>query len=107
MLVVDVMHEVELGVWKALFIQILRLLDASDKGAINTLDKRCVRVSPAQCMPLTTSVRSYRSMPTFGRDTIRRFTNNVSEMKQLAARDWEDILQVRWTPLDELKRAHS
>ena len=34
-------------------------------------------------------------MPTFGRDTIRRFTNNVSEMKQLAARDFEDLLQVR------------
>jgi hypothetical protein len=34
-------------------------------------------------------------MPTFGSDTIRRFGTNVSEMKQLAARDYEDILQVR------------
>lgn len=34
-------------------------------------------------------------MPTFGADTIRRFTNNVSEMKQMAARDFEDLLQVR------------
>lgn len=34
-------------------------------------------------------------MPTFGRDTIRRFRSNVSEMKQLAARDYEDMLQVR------------
>jgi hypothetical protein len=34
-------------------------------------------------------------MPTFGRDTIRRFRNNISEMKQLAARDYEDLLQVR------------
>ena len=33
-------------------------------------------------------------MPTFGKDTIRRFINNVSEMKQLAARDFEDLLQV-------------
>lgn len=37
---------------------------------------------------------SFREMPTFGRDTIRRFSANVSELKQLAARDFEDILQV-------------
>jgi hypothetical protein len=35
-------------------------------------------------------------MPTFGRDTIRKFSNDVSAMKRLAARDWEDILQVRF-----------
>ena len=34
------------------------------------------------------------TVPTFGRFTIRRFHNNVSEMKKLAARDFEDILQV-------------
>lgn len=33
-------------------------------------------------------------MPTFGRETIRRFSNNISELKRLAARDFEDILQV-------------
>lgn len=37
---------------------------------------------------------SFRFVPTFGRDTIRRFSNNVSGMKKLAARDFEDILQV-------------
>ena len=37
----------------------------------------------------------FRQIPTFGRFTIRRFHNNVSEMKKLAARDFEDILQVR------------
>jgi hypothetical protein len=40
MLVVDVMHEVELGVWKAVFIQLLRLMEASNKGSINALDER-------------------------------------------------------------------
>ncbi|TEB27708.1 hypothetical protein FA13DRAFT_1634250 [Coprinellus micaceus] len=84
MLVVDIMHEVELGVWKALFIQILRLMEASDKGAIHKLDER------------------YCGMPTFGRDTIRRFTNNVSEMKQLAARDWEDLLQCSYAAFEGL-----
>lgn len=40
------------------------------------------------------TLRSFREVPTFGRDTIRRFRKNVSEMKQFAARDFEDVLQV-------------
>jgi hypothetical protein len=36
----------------------------------------------------------FREIATFGRGTIRRFGNNVSGMKKLAARDFEDILQV-------------
>ncbi|KAE9402404.1 hypothetical protein BT96DRAFT_816613, partial [Gymnopus androsaceus JB14] len=32
-------------------------------------------------------------IPAFGFDTIRLFTNNASEMKKLAARDFEDLLQ--------------
>src|ERR1700689_286472 len=39
--------------------------------------------------------KSFRQVPTFGADTIRRFSSNVSELKRLAARDFEDILQVR------------
>lgn len=42
---------------------------------------------------LLTSNR-YRAVPTFGRDTIRKFSNNCSGLKQMAARDFEDILQV-------------
>jgi hypothetical protein len=34
-------------------------------------------------------------MPTFGSSTIRHFATNASEMKKLAARDFEDLLQVR------------
>lgn len=36
----------------------------------------------------------FADVPTFGRDTIRRFGANVSAMKKLAARDFEDLLQV-------------
>jgi hypothetical protein len=36
----------------------------------------------------------YRNVPTFGRSTIRKFHNNASAMKKLAARDFEDLLQV-------------
>ncbi|KAG2003606.1 hypothetical protein CC2G_004198 [Coprinopsis cinerea AmutBmut pab1-1] len=75
MIVVDILHEVDGGVWKYIFVQLLRLLEAVDSGQVNELDKR------------------YRLVPTFGVDTIRRFRNNISELKQLAARDFEDILQ--------------
>jgi hypothetical protein len=36
----------------------------------------------------------FRTIPTFGSGTIRRFATNASEMKKLAARDFEDLLQV-------------
>ena len=36
-------------------------------------------------------------MLTFGHDTIRKLPKNVSELSKLAARDYEDILQVRVT----------
>jgi hypothetical protein len=39
-------------------------------------------------------ITSYRRVPTFGRGTIRRFCNNAASMKKLAARDFEDLLQV-------------
>ncbi|TEB22838.1 hypothetical protein FA13DRAFT_1640684, partial [Coprinellus micaceus] len=35
----------------------------------------------------------YCQVPTFSRDTIRRFSRNVLDMKQLGARDFEDLLQ--------------
>jgi hypothetical protein len=40
------------------------------------------------------STYRFRQVPTFGRDTIRRFGGNVSAMKKLAGRDFEDIMQV-------------
>jgi hypothetical protein len=40
MFVVDLMHEFELGVWKALFIHLLRILEAVDKTLVNELDRR-------------------------------------------------------------------
>ena len=36
----------------------------------------------------------YRQIDTFGRSTIRRFDKNMSALKQLAARNYEDALQV-------------
>lgn len=40
MLLVDLMHKFELGVWKTLFIHLLRILNAADKALVNELDRR-------------------------------------------------------------------
>lgn len=40
MFVVDLMHEFELGVWKSLFIHLLRMLDAFDSRLLDELDRR-------------------------------------------------------------------
>ncbi|KAH6905097.1 hypothetical protein BKA70DRAFT_1431183 [Coprinopsis sp. MPI-PUGE-AT-0042] len=75
-LVVDPLHEVEIGVWRSLFQHLLRLLNAEGKsGCVAELNQR------------------YRDVPSFGRDTIRRFSSNASGMKRKAARDFEDLLQ--------------
>ncbi|THG93149.1 hypothetical protein EW026_g8011 [Hermanssonia centrifuga] len=76
MLTVDLLHEFELGVWKAVFTHLMRILYAAGGDKIQMLNTR------------------YRMVPTFGRGTIRRFVKNTSAMKKLAARDWEDMLQV-------------
>jgi hypothetical protein len=36
----------------------------------------------------------YRLVTPFGKDGIRRFSNNASQMKKLAAHHFEDLLQV-------------
>jgi hypothetical protein len=40
LLTVDLLHEVELGVWKALFIHIIRILSSHSPEAVNELDRR-------------------------------------------------------------------
>ncbi|KAJ2991082.1 hypothetical protein NUW54_g8290 [Trametes sanguinea] len=72
----DLMHEFELGVWKNTFIHLLRLLAAQGPNAVQEFNRRM------------------RQMPTFGRDTIRKFWHDVSSRKQLTARDFEDFLAV-------------
>jgi hypothetical protein len=38
--------------------------------------------------------KRYRQVPPFGNGVIRRFTGNPSAMRKLAARNFEDLLQV-------------
>ncbi|KAJ3771938.1 hypothetical protein FB446DRAFT_789170 [Lentinula raphanica] len=77
MLVVDLLHEIELGVWRTLFTHLIRVLYAiplRGPEVVALLDRR------------------FHQVPAFG-TTIRRFSGNASEMKKLAARDFEDLLQ--------------
>ncbi|EGN99433.1 hypothetical protein SERLA73DRAFT_16815, partial [Serpula lacrymans var. lacrymans S7.3] len=75
MLVVNFMHEVELGVWKSLLVYLLWLLDTVNGGLLDRLDIR------------------YNQIPTYGSDTIRQFTANTSEMQRMTAHHLEDLLQ--------------
>lgn len=76
MLVPDFMHEFELGIWKAVLTHLIRILVANGDNSVQAMNRR------------------YRQVPTFGRSTIRRFTDNVAGLKKLAARNFEDLLQV-------------
>ncbi|KAG8755030.1 hypothetical protein FRC12_011020 [Ceratobasidium sp. 428] len=76
MLVPDLLHEVELGVWKSLFAHLIRMLHTCGPHAIAIFDSR------------------FRKISSYPPDTIRKFRHNVSAMKKMAGRDYEDILQV-------------
>ena len=97
MLVVDLLHEFELGVWKSLFTHLIRLLYAADKGEseglVMMLDARYAYICSTLLL-FTDSPSRYRQISTFGSGTIRKFSQNSSEMKKLSARDFEDLLQV-------------
>jgi hypothetical protein len=99
LLTVDLLHEVELGVWKSLYIHILRIIQTTSREGHNTLDRRCVCVQDRiQRLPNTIGHSRLRCVPKFGKDTIREFTSNASHMRKIAAHDFEDILQV-WSLL--------
>jgi hypothetical protein len=40
MLVPDLMHEFELGIWKAVFIHLIRILESVDNRLVVELDRR-------------------------------------------------------------------
>ncbi|QRV82607.1 hypothetical protein RhiJN_27833 [Ceratobasidium sp. AG-Ba] len=74
-LVVDQLHEIELGVFKSLFRHLVRILYSC------TSNSNIVEFN-----------RRFRNVPTFG-STIRKFSADVASMGRLAARDLEDMLQ--------------
>ena len=101
MLVVDLLHEFELGIWKAILSHLLRMLESLKGDKLCELDQR--KANPIDkrfpTTQLTLFLSKVSSGPSFGRDTIRRFSKNTSEMKRVAARDFEDFLQVCGGPV--------
>ncbi|KAG9079443.1 hypothetical protein FS749_008528 [Ceratobasidium sp. UAMH 11750] len=75
MFVVDVLHEIELGVWKSLLTHLIRIIYSRGSETLAEFNRR------------------FRSVPTFSNSTIRKFSEDVASLKRLAARDLEDILQ--------------
>ncbi|KAG9106411.1 hypothetical protein FRC07_008848, partial [Ceratobasidium sp. 392] len=73
--VVDLLHEIELGVWKSLLTHLLRILHSRGSNVVAEFNER------------------FRQVPTFSNSTIRKFSEDVASLKRLAARDLEDILQ--------------
>ncbi|KAG6825451.1 hypothetical protein H0H92_003666 [Tricholoma furcatifolium] len=71
----DIMHEIELGVWKQIFTHLIRMLQTYGSSSVTKLDSR------------------YRLIMPFGHSTIRKFHNNVSELKSFSALNYEDLLQ--------------
>ncbi|KAI0749293.1 hypothetical protein C8Q80DRAFT_1100762 [Daedaleopsis nitida] len=73
----DLMHEFELGVWRGIFDHLVRLIHAQPgDNAIKEFNRRM------------------RLMPKWGRDRIRRFYEDASTRKRMAAHDYEAYLIV-------------
>ena len=94
MLTVDLLHEFELGLWKDFFTHLVRILEFLGAGTVQTFNERCIARSSCDRILVSYSPISFRQVPMFGETTIRRFDDNVCDMKRLAGHDFEDILQV-------------
>jgi len=94
MLVVDLLHEFELGVWKAIFTHLIRLLYAAVPAGrlVTELNRRSLKICSSR--NAVDNKHRFRLIPPFGRSTIRRFCSDASQMRKLAARNYEDLLQV-------------
>lgn len=92
----DLLHEFELGVWKATFTHSIRIIIALKEGKGDVLNGRfvilvCIRKSTLIDFVLLPTCAHLRSRyHTFSSN----FHRNASLMKKFAARDSEDILQV-------------
>lgn len=92
-IVVDFMHEFELGVLKNVLKHLIRILHGLDPSKVATLNERYeihrFKRSTSLMIP-----NSYSSIQPFGVDAIRCFPADVAEMGHRTARHFEDMLQV-------------
>jgi hypothetical protein len=57
MFVVDLMHDFELGEWRAIFIHLLRILESVDANLLTELDRQCVFSAMLSCFFLIHQLR--------------------------------------------------
>jgi hypothetical protein len=87
------------------FVHLIRILYAYGNDTIYYLNSRFVLITTSSIL-ISYFVLRFRQISPFGRDTIRKFSNNASAMKKLAARDYEDLLQVGNPLFNEINYSH-
>lgn len=92
----DVLHEVELGLFKMVFAHLIRIIDTLGSDEMRQVNQRCDHTMPDSRTSFLIFTR-YSRVPSFGSSGsgIRKFATNVTEMKKLAGRDFEDLIQAR------------
>ena len=93
MLVPDFMHKFELGVWKATLMHLIQLLYEVGNDAMQEFNAQYMSYFLI-ILNFQLKIVRFRLVPMFGRDTIHKFSSNISGLTKLAARDFKDILQV-------------
>ena len=78
----DLLHKFKLGVWKAVFIHLIWILYTTGGDGIQMPNKQYV--NSRHTIPSDLFSTSYHQVPMFGQDTIQKFSNNASGMKNLA-----------------------
>ena len=94
MFTVDLLHEVELGVWKSLLTHLVRILHGCGADIVAKFNHRFVIVHTLLYLQRNSCAYTrFRQVPTFCNSTIRKFSEDAASLSRLAARDFEDILQ--------------
>jgi len=94
------MHEFELGIWKAVFIHLLRILDCEAESLKHKLDTRYAYLDLQVAVILI--IFRFREIPPFGRDGVRKTRSNRSVSKKMTAHDYEATLQCAIPVFDHL-----
>jgi len=88
------MYEFELEVWKGLFVHLVQLRNAIDSSKVVEMDHWYIFKILTEWRVDYGTTR-YHQIAVFGWGEIWRFSANSSEMKKMAACDYENLLQVR------------
>ena len=92
-LVVDILHEFDLGIFKSVLKHLLRTLHAVDPSHIHVVNDRYV-LSHLYEHTTALHLSRFKAVPSFGLQSICPFPDNVTDLSHRPAWFFEDILQV-------------